>query len=160
LLERHGLTLGVAESCTGGLVSELLTEVPGASRAFLGGAVAYANAAKSTLLGVEPELIAAHGAVSRDVARAMAEGVRARLRASLGLSITGIAGPDGGTPEKPVGLVHWAVAGDGEIATRDVVYAGDRAQIRRRAAFGALALVRRFIREHFAGNEQFPGSIA
>jgi nicotinamide-nucleotide amidase len=144
LVER-GLTLAVAESCTGGLAAELLTRVPGSSRYFLGGAVVYANRAKTELLGVPAELIALHGAVSTEVARCMAEGVRARLGADIGLAFTGIAGPDGGTPQKPVGLVHWAAASAHGTEVRDRVFIGDRQAIRRRAVFAGLDLVRRRI---------------
>jgi nicotinamide-nucleotide amidase len=143
LLVERGLTLAVAESCTGGLAAELLTRMPGSSRYFLGAAVVYANQAKTELLGVPAELIARHGAVSAEVARAMAEGVRARLGADIGLAFTGIAGPDGGTAEKPVGLVHWAAAGPTGTEARDRVFIGDRQAIRRRAVFAGLDLVRR-----------------
>lgn len=143
LLAARGLTLAIAESCTGGLAAELLTRIPGSSRYFLGGAVAYANAAKTALLGVPAELIAAHGAVSAEVARAMAEGVRARLGADLGLAFTGVAGPDGGTEQKPVGLVHWALAQAAGTEQRERVFIGGRLDIRRRAAFAGFDLIRR-----------------
>ncbi len=145
LLEAQSLTLAVAESCTGGLVAELVTSVPGASRSFLGGVVAYANSAKTELLGVTPALLEAHGAVSEEVARAMAEGARRRFGASLALAVTGIAGPDGGSAEKPVGLVHWAVASDSVVMAKHAVFSGNREQVRRRAAFAALALTRRVV---------------
>lgn len=109
-LQRHSLSLTTAESCTGGLLAGLLTEVPGASATLERGFVTYSNAAKIEMLGVDPGLIERHGAVSRDVARAMAEGALAHAHADLALSITGIAGPDGGTADKPVGLVCLAVA--------------------------------------------------
>ncbi len=102
-------TIGLAESCTGGLLAARLTERPGSSAYVIGGAVVYSNQAKSDLVGVEPELIAAHGAVSIEVARALADGARRRFGASVGVGITGIAGPGGGTPEKPVGLVCFSV---------------------------------------------------
>ncbi len=142
LLEARGLTLGLAESCTGGLVAELITAHAGASAVFRGSAVTYANEAKIALLGVPAELVAQHGAVSAEVARAMAEGARRVFASDLALALTGIAGPDGGSPEKPVGLVHYAVAGAN--GTRDVraVFSGNREQVRRRAAFAGLALVR------------------
>jgi nicotinamide-nucleotide amidase len=143
LLAERGLTLAIAESCTGGLAAELLTRIPGSSRYFLGGAVAYANAAKTALLGVPAELIATHGAVSAEVARAMAEGIRTRLGADLGLAFTGIAGPDGGSEQKPVGLVHWALASATGTEQRDRVFAGGRLDIRRRAAFAGFDLIRR-----------------
>jgi len=116
--------------------------VPGSSRTFVGGAVTYSNALKTSLLGVPEALLAAHGAVSREVAAAMAEGARTRLGASVGLALTGIAGPGGGTTEKPVGLVHWAVATAAGVTGKDQVFPGDREQVRRRAAFAGLALVR------------------
>lgn len=144
-MRERGLTLAVAESCTGGLAAELLTNVPGSSRVFLGGAVVYANEVKTALLGVDPALIAAHGAVSAEVARAMAEGVRARTGASVGLSFTGIAGPDGGTPTKPVGLVHMAVSHAGGTRTHERVFPGTREHIRRRATFAGFSLVRRLL---------------
>jgi nicotinamide-nucleotide amidase len=142
-LAERGLTLAIAESCTGGLAAELLTRVPGSSRYFLGGVVVYANAVKTALLGVPADLIAAHGAVSAEVARAMAEGVRERLGADLGLAFTGVAGPDGGSAEKPVGLVHWAVASAAGTVLRDRVFIGDRLAIRRRATFAGFDLIRR-----------------
>jgi nicotinamide-nucleotide amidase len=143
LLAERGKTLAVAESCTGGLVAELMTRLPGASRYFLGGVVAYDNRVKTQLLGVPAELIAAHGAVSQQVAQAMAEGARQRLGADFGLAFTGIAGPDGGTAQKPVGLVHWALAGAANSAQRERVFVGDRLAVRRRAAFAGLDLLRR-----------------
>jgi nicotinamide-nucleotide amidase len=143
LLTGRGLTLAIAESCTGGLAAELVTRAPGASRYFLGSVVAYANRAKTELLGVPAELIAQHGAVSEPVARAMAEGARLRLGADIGLAFTGIAGPDGGTPDKPVGLVHWAVASARGTEPGERVFIGDRQAIRRRAAFAGFDLVRR-----------------
>jgi nicotinamide-nucleotide amidase len=147
LLEARALTLALAESCTGGLIAELVTDVPGASRSFLGGVVSYSNAAKTELLGVSSALIEAHGAVSSEVAEAMAEGARRRFDSSLGLAVTGIAGPDGGSPEKPVGLVHFAVASDAGTTARHTVFTGGRELVRRRAAFAGLALVRRVVRE-------------
>jgi nicotinamide-nucleotide amidase len=146
LLEGRSLTLAAAESCTGGLVAELVTNVPGASRTFLGGAVTYSNASKTELLGVDEALLATHGAVSQEVARAMAEGARRRFGSSVALAVTGIAGPDGGSADKPVGLVHWAVASKAGVVAKHAVFSGAREQVRRRAAFAALALVRRVVR--------------
>jgi nicotinamide-nucleotide amidase len=142
LVTKHQ-TLAIAESCTGGLAAELLTRIPGSSRYFLGGVVAYANDVKVNLLGVPHELLAAHGAVSTEVARAMAEGVRQRLGADWGLAFTGIAGPDGGSEQKPVGLVHWALAGAAGTEARERVFLGDRALVRRRAALAGFDLIRR-----------------
>jgi nicotinamide-nucleotide amidase len=142
LCRERGLTLGTAESCTGGLVSTRLTSVPGSSDVFVGGVVAYSNDVKQTELGVPDEILSAHGAVSAQTAAAMAQGARTRLRADVGVSVTGIAGPGGGTPEKPVGLVYLCAAGpSGEIA-RDFVVTGDRETVRARAAVAALHLVR------------------
>jgi nicotinamide-nucleotide amidase len=140
-------TLSLAESCTGGLVSELLTDVPGSSRVFLGGVIAYSNAAKSTLLGVDAALIETHGAVSEPVARAMAEGARGRFGSTFAAAVTGIAGPDGGTADKPVGLVHFAVASARGTSTKAVTFTGNRSDVRKRAAFAVLALVRRALGE-------------
>lgn len=148
LLEAGRWTLATGESCTGGLVAERVTRVAGSSGWFAGGAVAYSNRLKTRLLGVPEELIAADGAVSEPVARALAEGARARLGADFGLGITGIAGPGGGTPDKPVGTVHLALAGPaapggGEVEHRQVVFPGDRGMVRRLSAQLALEILRR-----------------
>ncbi len=145
MLRERGQTLCTAESCTGGLVAELITATAGSSEYFLGGVVAYANTVKETVLEVPAELLARHGAVSREVATAMAEGARRRLGASHAIAVTGIAGPGGGTPEKPVGLVHYAVASDAGVAHKERVFPGTREQVRRRSAFAALALLRRIL---------------
>jgi nicotinamide-nucleotide amidase len=142
LLAARGLRLALAESCTGGLVAELMTTHAGASSVFLGSAVTYANEAKTALLGVPAALIAEHGAVSATVARAMAEGARRAFSADLALALTGIAGPGGGSPEKPVGLVHYAVSSKDGTSDAQAVFSGNREQVRRRAAFAGLALVR------------------
>ena len=113
-LQRHALLVVTAESCTGGLIAALLTEVPGSSGMVERGFVTYSNAAKTELLGVSGDMIARHGAVSEEVARAMADGALSRTPAHIALSVTGIAGPDGGTAEKPVGLVYLGVAAKGE----------------------------------------------
>jgi len=136
-------TLAVAESCTGGLVSACITDVAGASEVFLGGAVTYTNDAKEDLVGVPHELLVEHGAVSEEVARAMASGVRERFSADWGIGITGIAGPTGGSAEKPVGLVHWAAAGPGGVQARHRVFLGDRAIVREWSLNAALDLLRR-----------------
>jgi nicotinamide-nucleotide amidase len=149
-LGASGATLALAESCTGGLVAELVTAVPGSSRVFLGGVVAYSNAAKSALLGVDGALIEKHGAVSEPVARAMAEGARSRFGASFAAAVTGVAGPDGGTAEKPVGLVHFAVASERGTRAKAITFTGNRDDIRKRAAFAALALVRRAFTEELS----------
>jgi nicotinamide-nucleotide amidase len=141
-LAARGERVALAESCTGGLLAELVTDVPGASAVLDLGVVAYANGIKERLLGVDPALLAAHGAVSEAVARAMAEGVRRAASATWGLGVTGIAGPAGGTPEKPVGTVHLALAGPAGTLAVARLYRGDRARIRRQAAFEALNLLR------------------
>jgi nicotinamide-nucleotide amidase len=148
LCRERGLSLGTAESCTGGLVAARLTSVPGSSDVFRGSIVAYDNAVKRDELGVGEGLLERHGAVSAEVAEAMAEGVRARLGVDLGVSDTGIAGPGGGTAKKPVGLVYVHVAGaDGGLA-RKLDFPGDRQTIRTRAAVAALHLCRRFLTQN------------
>ncbi|WP_263365080.1 competence/damage-inducible protein A [Edaphobacter bradus] len=142
---RH-LTLAAAESCTGGLVAERLTEVPGSSRTFLGGAVVYTDALKTTFAGVPPDLVATHGAISEPVTRALAEGIRARTGASLGVAITGIAGPTRGTgldAEKPIGLVYIALADGHQTRIKQLNIVGDRDRIRLWASQHALELIRR-----------------
>jgi len=142
-LQMRNATLAVAESCTGGLLAERITSVSGSSRYFLGGAVVYSNALKSEFADVPAALIEKHGAVSSEVAVALAEGIRTRCGATLGIGITGVAGPTGGTEEKPVGLVFHALASDKgtEVAERN--FAGDRKRIRWYASQQALDMVRR-----------------
>ena len=143
-LKERGRMLAAAESCTGGMICELLTDVPGSSEYFLGGVVSYANSAKSGLLGVRAETLRSHGAVSAEAAGEMARGVRERFDADLAVAVTGIAGPDGGTPEKPVGLVFFALADrEGGGASKRREFVGDRAAVRRSASLYALELVRR-----------------
>lgn len=137
----RGFRLAIAESCTGGLVGTLLTQEP-ASDYFVADTITYANSAKTGLLGVGEEILRGHGAVSAECAAAMAEGIRRVCAVDLGLAITGIAGPSGGTPEKPVGLVYWALAHPQGTIVRDRVFRGDRNQIQKLASFAALALVR------------------
>ena len=141
-LRSLGLKLAVAESCTGGMLGERITSIPGSSDVFQGGVIAYHNDVKVSELGVKPEDIERHGAVSEQVALQMASGVRDRLGADVGVSVTGIAGPGGGTPDKPVGLVWISVNGSKAKARRFHV-GGDRAEIRQRAAQAALEMVRR-----------------
>ena len=136
-------TLAVAESCTGGLVAQRITSVPGSSRSFLGGAVVYSDPLKTTFANVPPELIAQHGAVSAEVAAAMADGIRKRTGATLGVGVTGIAGPTGGTENKPVGLVYFGVSDAQKIDTFNRTFRGDRDRVRQWAAQQALDLVRR-----------------
>jgi nicotinamide-nucleotide amidase len=139
-------TIAVAESCTGGLLLGRLINPPGASEYVLGGVVAYSNEAKIAQVGVPRETIEAHGAVSEQVARALADGARARLGAEVGVGLTGIAGPGGGSEEKPVGLVWFSVAGpDGAGITRSVRLPGGRADVRERAALVAMHLIRRLL---------------
>jgi nicotinamide-nucleotide amidase len=142
-LQMRNATLAVAESCTGGLVAERLTSVSGSSRYFLGGAVVYSNALKTEMADVPEDLIDVYGAVSEQVARALAEGIRKRCGSSLGLGITGVAGPTGGTAEKPVGLVFHALASENgtEVVKRN--FPGDRARVRWFASQQALDMVRR-----------------
>jgi nicotinamide-nucleotide amidase len=137
----RGLTVATAESCTGGLVSHLLTEVPGASACLLGGVVAYADHVKVALLGVDPGLIAAEGAVSEGVAVAMARGARERVGADLGVGVTGIAGPDGGSEAKPVGLAFIAVSGPAGTTVRRCLWAGDRSANKVASARTALTML-------------------
>ncbi len=139
----QGATIVTAESCTGGLVAATLTAVPGSSDVFEGGFVTYENVAKSEMLGVPYWLIERHGAVSEDVARAMAGGALTRSRASLAIAVTGIAGPDGGSAEKPVGLVHFAAGRRDRPISHEKVLFGDlgRAEIRRASVERALALL-------------------
>ena len=150
LLKESHRTVAFAESCTGGMVSALVTDVPGSSEYFLGSVVSYANAAKESFLGVDPATLRAAGAVSDETAIAMARGALERFGADIAVSVTGIAGPDGGTPEKPVGTVHFglAVRGGGAIAKKRL-YGGDRVVVRRAASVQALELLRR----HLAGEE-------
>jgi nicotinamide-nucleotide amidase len=136
-------TLAVAESCTGGLISERITSVPGSSRSFLGGAVVYSDLLKQAFAGVSAELIAQYGAVSEEVAKALANGIRLRTGSTIGLGITGIAGPTGATETKPVGLVHIAVSDAQKTDTLERTFRGDRQRVREWAAQQALDLVRR-----------------
>ena len=139
------LTLAVGESCTGGMVGERITRIPGASAVFLGGVIAYENDIKTSLLNVAPALLSEHGAVSESVAMAMATGARTRTGAHIGIGVTGIAGPDGGTPEKPVGTVWIAVDISGRVQSAQLASWGDRQEIRQRAAQASLNLVRRML---------------
>lgn len=136
-------TLAVAESCTGGLIAQRLTSVPGSSKYFIEGLVTYSNASKTRLLGVDKKLIKEFGAVSQQVARDMARGVRHKAKTDFGLAVTGIAGPDGGTEEKPVGLVYIALADDAHTEHKKLTLPGDRELIRWRASQAALDMLRR-----------------
>jgi nicotinamide-nucleotide amidase len=147
LARARGLSLATAESCTGGLVAARLTRVPGSSASFLGSVVAYADEVKTGALDVPEPVLAAHGAVSPEVAEAMAEGARRRLGADVAVAVTGIAGPDGGTPEKPVGLVHIHASGPAGSSALTLDVPGEREQIRVRAAVTALHLLRRLLED-------------
>jgi nicotinamide-nucleotide amidase len=147
-----GRRIGAAESCSGGLMAARLTERPGSSDYVAGGVVAYSNEAKVSLLGVDPELIERHGAVSPEVASAMADGALARFEADTAIAITGVAGPGGGTEAKPVGYVCWsAKRSDGAELARDVRLPGDRDEVRDRSTTVAMHLLRRLLR-----GEEFP----
>jgi nicotinamide-nucleotide amidase len=145
LLVERGLHIGVAESCTGGLIVSRLTDVAGSSRYVDQAIVAYANEAKTELLGVSPDLIRDHGAVSEPVALAMADGIRALARAGVGIGVTGIAGPSGGTAEKPVGTVVIAVVTNDERRVRTLRFFGERDQVKFQASQAALDTVRRML---------------
>jgi PncC family amidohydrolase len=136
-----GSTVALAESCTGGLVAAALTDRAGSSGYFAGGVVSYSNEAKRDLLGVAPDLLAAHGAVSAQVARAMAIGARERFGASLSAAVTGIAGPDGGTLAKPVGLTYIAISDDDGVDVRRIVWSGDRGANRRDSVVAVLEML-------------------
>jgi PncC family amidohydrolase len=137
----RGLTVATAESCTGGLVAHVITEVAGSSGYFLGGVVSYSDEAKERLLGVPAETLAGHGAVSAQVARAMAAGARARIGAGIAVSVTGIAGPGGGSPQKPVGLTYVAVADARGVEVRRFTWSGERGANKRASAQAALELL-------------------
>jgi nicotinamide-nucleotide amidase len=143
LLQMRGMTLAVAESCTGGLLAERITSLGGSSRYFLGGAVVYSNELKTQFANVPKALIDRHGAVSREVAAAMAEGIRRRCLASYGVGITGVAGPSGGSEQKPVGLVYIALAGEEGTQVVERNFPGDRKRIRQFATQQALEMIRR-----------------
>lgn len=145
-LRAKGLKVAAAESCTGGLLGQRLTAQAGSSDYFAGGVVAYANEVKRALLGVPADVLERRGAVSRECALAMAEGARRALSADLGVAITGVAGPGGGTPQKPVGLVWIAVAGEGGTLAKELRLLGGREQIRERSATAALNLLRDFVK--------------
>jgi len=145
LLLQRKMRLSVAESCTGGLIGGRITNIAGSSAYFERGVVTYSNAAKTELLGIPAELIERHGAVSREVAKAMAQAMRERARTDLGLAVTGIAGPSGGTPEKPVGLVYIALAFPDGIKADKHHFLGTRGQVRQRTAQMAMDMVRRYL---------------
>ncbi|MCL2337240.1 MAG: nicotinamide-nucleotide amidohydrolase family protein [Firmicutes bacterium] len=145
LLTKRGLTMAAAESCTGGLIMKWLTDLPGSSRYFVGGVVSYSNEMKINLLGVPAQVLDSYGAVSEQTARAMAEGICRVTGASLGLGVTGIAGPDGATPGKPVGLVFIALAAGDRVWCKGHIFPGQRGGVRAGAANTALHMARRFL---------------
>ena len=147
MLCAKGYTISCAESCTGGLLTSTLTDVPGSSAYVMGSVVSYSNDVKSRILHVAEGTLAAHGAVSPETARAMAEGVRNLMQTDVGVGITGIAGSGGGSPEKPVGLVYIAVSTLGKTSVEKNVFSGVRAEIKRAAVNKALAMVQEMIRE-------------
>jgi nicotinamide-nucleotide amidase len=143
----RGWHIAAAESCTGGLITSRLTDIPGSSRYVEQSVVSYANDAKTSLLGVPPDLLAEHGAVSEPVALAMAHGIRARARVDVGVGVTGIAGPDGGTPVKPVGTVAIAAVTPGGARSRVFRFHGERTSVKFQASQAALDMVRRMLLE-------------
>jgi PncC family amidohydrolase len=151
LLREKGLKLAVAESCTGGLIASRITDVAGSSDYFEAGAVVYSNQAKQTLLSVPADIIEAHGAVSREVAEKMAGGVRAVTGADIGLSVTGIAGPTGGSPEKPVGTVYIGLAARAGIFFRKFQFKGGRLEIKEQTATAALQYTIDYLEAKVAG---------
>ena len=141
LLKAKGLTCATAESCTGGGVGHAITAVPGSSAVYLGGVVSYDNSVKENVLGVKPNTLNTVGAVSSECAAQMAEGVRKLLKADIAVSITGIAGPDGGTPEKPVGTVWFGLATKDRTRTEHALFIGDRETVREKAITHALGML-------------------
>lgn len=141
-LRRARQSLATAESCSGGLVAHRLTNVPGSSSYFMGGVVTYSNEAKERLLAVDADILESKGAVSEEVARSMAEGVRRRFNTDYGVGVTGIAGPTGGTAEKPVGLVYIAVATPSETFVERNLFTGSRVEIKEQTAEKALAMLK------------------
>jgi PncC family amidohydrolase len=141
LLQMMGLTLSLAESCTGGLIAHRITNISGSSNYFLGGVIAYSDEAKEKILGVPHETLLRYGAVSEETARAMAEGARRLSASDLALAVTGIAGPTGGTPEKPVGLVYIALAAEEEVRCERHLWNGDRLQNKAQSAEAALEML-------------------
>lgn len=144
LLEKN-ITISTAESCTGGLISEMLTNIAGISKVFIGGAVTYSNESKVEFLGVKEQTLQKHGAVSHETAAEMAQGIRNRLKTDIGVSITGIAGPDGGTAEKPVGLVYIALASEKGTITKELRLLGNRKRIRNITALHVFDVIRRHV---------------
>lgn len=142
-LRDRGLTLAVVESCTGGLLSNMITDVPGSSDYFIGGVIAYSNEVKKKVIGVRPDTLLKFGAVSLQAAQEMAAGARNKLKSDIGVSITGIAGPGGGTPKKPVGAVFIAVSIKNRLTVRKFLFKGNRKSIKKQSAQSALAMLAR-----------------
>jgi len=145
LLREQKLTIALAESCTGGLIAHRLTNVPGSSAYLVGGVVSYANEAKERMLGVSHQTLQEHGAVSEETAREMARGVRRLLQTDVALAVTGIAGPSGGTPEKPVGLTYIALAAEGFEHCERYLWKGDRWANKEQSAEVALGMLREYL---------------
>jgi nicotinamide-nucleotide amidase len=145
LLKSRGLTIATAESCTGGKLGDMITEVPGSSDYFLGGIVSYSNQAKLELLGVDKGILDSKGAVSEEVALQMAEGARRKLHADIGVGITGIAGPTGGTVTKPIGLVYIAVSSEKKAVCTRNLFSDSRSDVKTRSAEKALEMVNEFL---------------
>lgn len=150
-LKEYGLTLATAESCTGGMLGEILTQIPGSSEYYLGGVISYSNDLKAGFLGVQQETLEKHGAVSEETALEMARGVREQAKADLGVSITGIAGPGGGSPEKPVGLVYIGLATQQGVEARKFQFHGNRDSIRQLSVQAALDWIRRYMSKYERG---------
>jgi len=145
LLRRRGLRLAIAESCTGGLVSHLITNIPGSSTYFMGGVIAYAYEAKVRLLGVSWQTLEKHGAVSQETVLEMAAGVRKALAADIGISVSGIAGPSGGTPEKPVGLTWIGLSTEGGDEAYSYIWEGNRMAVKEKSARQALRMLKDYL---------------
>jgi len=150
MLQERSLTLGLAESCTGGLVASRITDVPGSSAYFMAGFVTYSNEAKTKFLSVPDRIIARYGAVSSVVAERMAKGVRAAAGVDIGVSITGIAGPAGGSPEKPVGTVFIGLATKKEVFVRKFLFSGNRREVRKRSSEEAFTMLFDYLEERLA----------
>lgn len=145
LLKGKGITLAVAESCTGGMIGHLITNVPGSSEYFSGGVIAYANEVKVEVLGVSPATLETFGAVSKETVLEMAKGIRALLNADIGISVSGIAGPDGGTKEKPVGTVWIGLGTPNYDQAKGFLFSGDRESIKQQAALSAMEIAIRHL---------------
>ncbi len=148
LLRQRNLTVSVAESCTGGRLGDRITDVPGSSDYFMGGVISYSNAAKVNLLGVDGAVLASRGAVSREVAVQMASGVRKRFKSDIGVGVTGIAGPTGGSRAKPVGLVIIAVCSETSAACAKKIFKGSRTSIKKQSTEEAIRMLQQFILTH------------